>query len=251
MRKKMTYAEVIVDDCLKPAIANLDEIKGKKLPVVLVANTHRVVIRIAELSGRDKRLSPMIQWRLVQDNYPLGPLLNEETHIFDGSVFENSTGRCCFMMAALPKAVAESVGEMGTEHWGSANKLVRLETIEHLLFRRYADAASIVSNDEESIANKWIVFSQDDGFRILHIDDGLPQGAYYISNHPEMRMGELDQVWDAAKPSYVTILTRLPNKGEDDDSLDTPDPKEWSKYLWIWEFIQGKGVVVDYGELML
>ena len=233
-----------------------------KLPlgsrVTLVANTHRAVIRIAELPVG--RLSKQVQWRLVEENFPMGPLLNADTHIFDGSVFENNAGRRCFMMAALPKAFAEPVGDMAVAKWGS--KLARMDTVEHLLFRRFVFTHEMKSKrlcKTENPMPMWVVFPQDIGFRVLHINDGLPRGAYYISNHPPLREAELVRVWEVAEPSHVVMLARRPDAGggvpqgvetnAEELDLEELTSEEVCKDLWLREFVQGKGLVVENREL--
>ena len=241
MGKKMIYAEVTAGEDCEPSVINISSGKGSR--VTLIANTHRTIVRVADLSGRDKRLTAATQWRLVQENFPLGPQLNEDTHIFDGGMFTNAVKRSIFLMVALPKAIAEPIAEMGIEKWGSAHKLRRLDTVEHVLFRHYANAAKKTAGkgrvdtrtDTEPPQSLWVVFPQDLGYRILFMKDGLPHSAHYISNHPEMRDTELDRVWEAAAPDHVVILTRTSGDGEvaGDDGL------------WLREFVQGRGVAVD------
>jgi len=207
--------------------------------VTLVANTHRTAIRIAELTARGKRLTNAAKWRLVEENFPLGPLMNANTHIFDGSVFENSTGRRCFMMATLPKTIAEPTGELALEMWGNAHKLARLDTVEHMVFRHFAftpKARNKRIRIEENPAPLWVVLPQGEGFRILHINDGLPQGAYYISNHPDLREAELQRAWETAIPQRVVMLTRTQTSKPPQDA-------------WIKEHIQGRGLPVENKDL--
>ena len=237
MRRKKIYAEVTVCEDFVPAIPHVSPGKGSR--VVLVANTHRAVVRIADLSRRDRRLTPAIKWRLVQESFPIGPQLNENTHIFDGGVFTNAAKSSCFLMIALPKAIAEPIAEMGVEKWGSVHKLERLDTVEHVLFRYFARIARNAHDkngagvlNAENPTSQWVVFPQDLGFRIVILKDGLPLSAHYISNHPELREAELDRVWEAAAPDHAVILTRASGDGEviGDDGL------------WLREFVQGRGV---------
>jgi len=236
---KRIYAEVSIDEDFKPAFAYISQHKASK--VALVTNTHRTVVRVADLTGYDKRLTQVVQWRLVQENFPFGQLLNENTHIFDGGTFANSAGQKRFMMVALPKTIADSIAEMGMEKWGSAHKLERLDTIEHVLFRYYADAANKAygkahtDTHTENPKAQWIVFRQDMGFRILVLVDCLPHNAHYISNHNELRESELDRVWHESTPSHVLILTRVSN-GDLTTDADS---------IWLKEYIQGKEITLD------
>ena len=240
MRKKMIYAEVTVNEDFEPLIINISQNKGSR--VALIANTHRVVVRVADLSGHSKRLTPRIQWQLVQESFPMGPAMNENTHIFDGGVFTNSDNRRCFMMVALPKAIAEPIVELGIEKWGSVHKLERLDTVEHVLFRYYTNAAkkpagkssTEIDTDNETPMSQWVVLPQDMGHKVLYMEDGLPHSAHYISSHPELREAELDRVWHAAVPSHVTILART----SDDEATD-------SDSSWLREFVKGRGVGIS------
>lgn len=256
----MIYAEVTVSDDFTPEIISEGWVRGTKqrscinphgklkppgngTSVTLVANTHRVAVRVAQLTGSDRKLSPVVKWRLVQENFPIGALMNGETHVFDGSVFKDATGRQCFMMVALPKTIAESIGAMAEEKWGSVHRLARLDTMEHMLFRHFAVApvrkrpnvADLKQNDnsmlspvEETPLSLWVIFPQDTGFRVLCINHGLPQGAYSVSNHPELREAELGRAWEADTPGHVIIHTR---KSEDTN--------------WIQEQLQGRGATTE------
>jgi len=265
----MIYAEVAMHDDAMPAIVTCGRAARKggkccmslpaKLPlgsrVTLVANTHRAVIRVAELPTRGGGLSNAAQWRLVEENFPLGPLLNADTHIFDGSIFENDAGRRCFMMAALPKAIAEPIGELAVTKWGSVHKLARLDTVEHMLFRHFAfdcESKGKRLRKAENPVPQWVVFPQSKGFRILYINNGLPQGAHYISNHPELRDAELERVWETAAPGQVVIVTRTTAAempAGSDEASDLPGLDDPRKAQWLLEYVQGKGLVVDSMEL--
>ena len=171
------------------------------------------------------------------DNFPMGPLLNGDTHIFDGSVFTNNSGQRCFTMVALPKDIVDSITHASLEKWGSVHRLERLDTIEHMLFRHYTNQANNASDE-----NVWIVFPQDAGYRVLYIANGLPQSAHYISNNPDMREVELDRVWQATTPQSVVILTPPHGKPENPDAD--------RGIAWLEAFIQGRGdVAINHEEL--
>jgi len=228
---KTIYAEVTVCDGLTPTITTHDT--SKAFRVALIANTSTAIVRLAELKRGDRRLNPKTKWRLVQENFPLGNLLNENTHIFDGCLFKNNMGKRCFLMAALPKAVSETIAEAGIEKWGSAYKIQRLDTIEHLLFRHYAKLANKTKDENgkriKTPRPQWVIFPQGMGFKILFINEGLPNSVHYISNHTQFREGELGRVLDVAAPESGLLLTC-----GDDDSL------------WIDGFLRDKcGFDVD------
>jgi len=254
MNRKMIYAEVTVGDDLSPAIIAESWMQGGKYrscmgplgkrkppgsgaPVMLVANTHRVAIRVAELAGRDRRLSPAIKWRLVEENFPIGELFNGDTHVFDGSVFKDGKGRQCFLMMAMPKIIAEAIGAIAEEKWGNVHRLERLDTVEHMLFRQYCHIKA--GQTKENPLPYWIVFPQGLGFRILHIYEGLPHGVYSVSDHTELREAELEQAWVAAEPTRVVLMTRA--RDSEDGAMILPD----SGAQWIYDFVQSKGVDVE------
>jgi len=232
---KKIYAIVTIDKDLKPSFAlpnPAPQIKSIS-KVALIANTHRTIIRTAELAKNDRWLTPKVKWRLVQENFPFGIMLNENTHIFDGSLFANKTGKCCFLMTAFPKSISEAAADMGVDKWCSIHKLQRLDTIENLLFKHYARLAD-KARDEKGKAieplSQWIVIPQDEGFRVLFLDEGLPNSAFRISNHPELREGELNRVWDLAAPNSVIIFTCNPT-GDTDNSTN-------NDISWIEAFVR-------------
>jgi len=244
MRKKI-YTEVKISENDKPSLTPATNEPSKISRAVLIANTHRVVVRAAKLTKRDRWLTPKNQWRLVQESFPLGMMLNENTHIFDGSLFINKAGQRCFTMFALPKAISEAVAEISIAKWGNIHKLQRLDTIEHLLFKYYTRRANKTRDKNRKPIkipkSQWVIFPQDLGFRVLFLNDGLPCGAYYVSNHLTFREIELERVWGIATPSSVTILTR----SFDDDAL----ANEGSDTSWIQAFVQSRGDIEITNEI--
>jgi len=212
--KKNIYAEVVIED--GKVIINEDTDTNKVRSVTLIANSHRCIVRTAKLISKE-RLTPKTQWRLVQDHFPMGNLLNENTHIFDGSLFENISGEQCFLMVAIPKDISQAITEEAKVKWYSVYKFKALDTIEHILFRHYTNLKN------KNPISEWIIFPQDAGFRVLVLEDGLPISAHYISNHPEYRESELERAWDTVKK--VIILTR-----------------PFSDSTWIEQFMRSRGV---------
>ncbi|MCL2362203.1 MAG: hypothetical protein FWC73_10375 [Defluviitaleaceae bacterium] len=211
------YAIVSVDNDFKVSFAE-DSLPKKVSGVTLVADTHRAIVRVVKLTKADKKLTPKIKWRLVQENFPLGILLSEETHYFDGRVFTNGEGEHCFLMVALPKNISQAIADIAVEKFESIHKISRLDTIEHLMFAYYA-------RKTEKPHAQWIIYPQDEGFRILHMEAGMPCGAYYMSNRVDMREAELGRVWEVAVPDNVVILRR----------------ESFADGLWIEEFVQSRG----------
>jgi len=229
--KKKIYVVVNVDDELNPSFVmqNPDFPSAKIKNMTLVVSTHKTIIRVAKLIGIETSLTPKHKWDLVQENFPFGELFNENTHIFDGCVYQNNFGEHYFFMAALPKSISYAIADAAVEKWGSIHKISRLETIEHILFAHYV-ARIQKTMDEDSKKtrtarsmflrqtsqnhmrwssddqNQWIVYPQDTGFRTLCIKNGVPHSAYYTSNHEDLRESELDRLCEIASPSSVVLL---------------------------------------------
>ncbi|MCL2577821.1 MAG: hypothetical protein FWE27_07210 [Defluviitaleaceae bacterium] len=172
--------------------------KIKTNSLVLVANIRKTVIRIAELS-EGSVLSTEKQWSFVEDNFPLGEKMNEDTHIFDGCVFKNNNGQSRFFMAALPVFISDAIAKIGVALTGSIRRVARLDTAEYILFRKYAAEIS-----EPAL----IFLPQESGIRILHIAENLPIAAHYISNNPLHREDEFSRFYSSLKsPPVKTVFT--------------------------------------------
>ena len=244
---KTTYIEVTVNEDNIPQIAAapIVEKPGKGPKVTLVVNTHRAAIRVAEITKRDKWLTQAAQWRLVEENFPIGPLLNADTHIFDGSLFENADKQC-FMMAALPKTIADPIAELGMKEWGSAHNLARLDVIEHVIFRYYVKSTGDVLNEEDEPVKKtmplWVVFAQDTGYRLLLLDDGLPVSATYLSMHTDTKEMELDMAWGITAPNRVIYATIV---------FDESEPSCTPCDAWLCEYISNKEIEIESETIYL
>ena len=231
----VTINEDLIPSFTQPYLINQSKAISR---VTLLANTHKTIIRIAELSKHDRWLTPKTKWRLVQENFPFGTLLNEDTHIFDGTLFTNKAGKRCFLMAALPKIISEAIADMSIKNWGNIHKIQRLDTLEHMMFKHYAHVAD-KSRDEtgkriKNHAPQWVIIPQEEGYRILVLDEGLPKNTYRVSNHPELREAELDLVLDVAVPSNIVILSF--NSNNKADGLK-------SNNSWIESYAKKHGIV--------
>ena len=173
--------------------------KGKKL--VLAANYKQTIIRITnrELSRKrwlfSKKISDGDAWDIIKSVFPIGPNINEDTHLFDISLFEGKKYVCL----GLPITLCEFLAEIGKELTGSFHKISRIETIEHLLFVKHCRGSGLAPQaghaaDKEH--NKVLVFPQDGGLRVLVVQDGLPENAFFISNHPNRREAEFECILD-------------------------------------------------------
>ncbi|MCL2198491.1 MAG: hypothetical protein FWB80_06180 [Defluviitaleaceae bacterium] len=151
--------------------------------MIVVANTRKTVVRISDTATA-------INWEVVKQHFPIGEKMNENTHVFDGSIF-NKNGQTRLFLAALPVYVCDELAKEGAEKAGSIHKVKRIETAEHLMFRKYCDQAI---NGEV-----YIFLPQDEGIRILHIRDSLPNATHYMSNHPTHREAEFNRFYSEYK----------------------------------------------------
>ena len=180
--------------------------KGKKL--VLVANYKKTLIRVAdkhEFSHKSgffrKKITNSDAWEVIKSVFPIGPSINEDTHLFDISLFGNRK----FVCFGIPVDLCEKLAQIGEELTGSIHRVSRLESIENLMFMKH--------NSESKI----VVFPQDDGFRVLTVQDGLPENAFYISNHPDRRMAEFERILTSlGKRKKICALSFITNEANDD-----------------------------------
>jgi len=171
---------------------------------VLLANMPQAAIRVSDVPKSEKLvLGPNVtlkeiwqfqktktekhmkkaadRWAMVTTVYPIGSMMNENTHIFDGTMFTNNdTSR--FYMTAFSFDVADEIAKNGVAAFGNASRLKRIDTVEHLMFRHFCMQGTDAF---------WVVFPQGDGFRILLLTDGLPKAAWHVSNEPRFREGEI------------------------------------------------------------
>jgi|GEM_PF-5065274 len=186
----------------------ISDIQTIKIPmfsrVVLIANTLNATVRTVAISTPKKQPD----WNTVESAFPIGDKMNEQTHIFDGSLFTspNETSMSRFFMTALPVHVADSMANTAVSLFGNIHKLKRIDTMEHILFQYYGLQNKSIN------APFVVIFPQGDGLRILHVANYLPLSAKTISNHSEFREKELFVVWDSLKenaetsPKHVVIL---------------------------------------------
>lgn len=228
MSKKIIYAEISSDgvtvcdthiplppevfcgdfdfgDASTVAALSLPKIKTNSL--VLVANTRKTAVRVADITAEGTlTLSQDTQWRFVQKNFPIGDKMNEFTHTFDGSVFTNEAAKrvaqSSFFMVALPIAVSDIITKIGVALTGSIHNVARLDTAEHILFRKYSALHE----------SAFILLPQEGGLRVLRIEENLPVVAHYISNDPEHREGEFMRFFGIIKsPPKVAIFVNCEN----------------------------------------
>ena len=165
--------------------------KGKRL--VLAADSRKTIIRIASAKENTlkrglfgKRLGNENAWEVIKEVFPFGPAINEDSHVFDISLFGERT-LACF---GLPADVCARLADMGSKLSGSLHRVKRLEAIEHLLFRK-------ICKDGFPHKDCIAVFHQDGGLRVLVTKDRLPEGAFFVSNHPTRREEEFLRILDS------------------------------------------------------
>lgn len=150
--------------------------------MTLVANSLKTAIRVVLHDDITKD-----RWQMVKSAFPLGKNMNENTHVFDGTLYTNKNGQTRFLIAALPISVADELTKEAVEKTGSIHKIKRLDTIENIYFQEYAPAC----RPSDSVL---VIFPQESGLRILQITNSLPFSSHVISNHPEHKMAEFLRV---------------------------------------------------------
>jgi len=211
------------------------EVAGVKLPAVLVANTRLAAIRVVGMPPVKWQdiFKPADRWEFVKQGYPISEKMNETTHIFDGTVFENAEGVRRFFMVALPHDIAAEMGKNCASLLGGATSLKCLDTIEHYIFRHFLR----YDND-----NFWVVFPQDEGFRILYLTDGLPYAAWSISDHLDFRLAEVGRIFDGLKAESEDGKTALAKAIVLNTDLDLE---------WLYQFFAERDVEVEQGNFVV
>ena len=155
--------------------------KYARSSIIIVANTRYLSIRAVDIPTPKlvDKIRPADRWALVEKAYPIGEKMNENTYIFDGTVFTNEGGDSCFFMIALPCEASENMAKNCSLLLGANLKC--LDSIEHYIFKHFAKGDNTLV----------VVFPQGNGLRVLYIEKGLPKDAWYISNDPMFREDEL------------------------------------------------------------
>jgi hypothetical protein len=173
------------------------EIIGNRKKIILVANTHKTILRIADCDASQKD-----RWQIIKDNFPIGEKMNENTHVFDGIFFMNANGQSRFFMTALPVVICEEFVEIGVGITGSVHRINRLDTSEHIIFRKYVHSCG----NGEAV---FVIFPHnDDSLRVLYITNGLPGAAHCISNDSAHRENEFLRFYETCDARRAILLTR-------------------------------------------
>ena len=173
-----------------------------KKKLVIAANTKKTLIRIKDRDVNHKfrkKISNSDAWDVINAAFPIGPSINADSYLFDISVFGNKKYACF----GLPIEKSEFLAEIGAELTGSLHKVIRIETIENLIFNKFCceNAGSLI-----------VVFPQDAGYRVLVMQDGLPENAFYISDHPIRREDEFLYILEKSKDRKICELNFMPAK---------------------------------------
>jgi len=140
-------------------------------PVVFVVNSAAAVIRTAILPDGYK-LNAKTKWEQVQAAFPFGRAINEQTHLFDGSVYRNADGRAVFCMVALPLEISEAITNHGAAIPGGIRKVAALETMETVLFRHIAA--------QQTQAARWMIYPCEHGIKILIVNKNAPEAVRFL-----------------------------------------------------------------------
>jgi len=241
-------------------ISSLNLPRYKSSNLVLVANMRKTVIRVATVPPRkgNKPIKPAAQWELVRSAFPLGEKMNEKTYVFDGCEFTNGKGDTCFFMVALPMDISGIIAQIGEAIAGSSYRLSRIDTVEHVLLKKYISQSTKETLTFAKDGEVLILLPQDGGLRILHITAGLPQTTCYISNHPSYRTNELTRYMQALQKhgghridnaqiqhGSVHVSSESKHTAPLNAVFLYSEPEHISKWQWLHDNFQKMGVSID------
>lgn len=132
---------------------------GKKRADILLINSPKIIYRVAYVQKDEQKAT----WQQVCDSFPIGDLLNENTHSFDSKIYANDNTKI-HLIAAVPKQIIEQT-LLKFKSW-----IKIMEPIECRLIDLY-------KNEE----NTWLVFQQGENLRVIVIIDQLPSMVRLIS----------------------------------------------------------------------
>jgi len=171
--------------CDKP-VKSLGLPKKKGASVILAANTRECLVRITDIPeiAKMKKISDTKQWEFVRRAFPFGETINENTHIFDGCVFSCGDESPKYFITALPMRICDLIAEIGLAVADNIMRVTRIETVEHLLIRRYAD-------DTKAGTGLLFLLPQGESVRGLYIENGMPHSSFLSSMEQNHRALEL------------------------------------------------------------
>lgn len=210
---------------------------------VVLANTRRTALRFAKLTeeaaestNKKPHLARSVGFKTERKSrdlsayyralFPYGELFNEATHVFGGEALPGKRADVLFL-AALPTGLAEAFTGMCGE-WGvPLRALKRISALELALLKYFPSAET---------AYTLLCLPQDNGVRLIHIRDGEPDCAGFISDDPAYRERELDRAFWARTyaPENETALILLPAL--------LPVEETGERYGWLRVCLEAKGI---------
>ena len=173
-----------LDDCIIASETMIYSIGSniKKRASVLLLNSSKIIYRALHVQKNELKAT----WEQVCDVFPIGDLLNENTHSFDSKIYANNNSKLHWI-AAVPKQIIEDTLSNVLNILGKSSEVKTMDTLECRIIDLY--------RDEE---DTWLVFSQDGSFRIVVIVDSLPSEVRLVSINKELMESQLKRM-DAPK----------------------------------------------------
>ena len=180
-----------LDDCIIASETMVYSIGSdiKKRAAVLLINSPKIIYRV--LYVQKNELKPT--WEQICTVFPMGELLDENTHSFDSKIYTNNTSKIHWI-AAVPKQSIEHTLSNALYALGKSSEVRKMDTLECRFIDLY--------KDEE---DAWLVFSQDENFRIIVIIDSLPSAVYFISAKRELMESQLSRMAVPKKIYFIDI----------------------------------------------
>ena len=180
-----------LDDCIVASEAMVYNIGSdiKKRAATLLINSPKIIYRTLHVQKNE--LKPT--WEQVCDVFPMGDLLNEDTHSFDSKIYTNDTSEIHWI-AAVPKQIIEDTLLNALDALGKSSEVIKMEPIECRIIDLY-------SNKEDA----WLVFPQDENFRIIVIIDSLPSEVRLISKNKELIESQLNRMVVPKEICFIDI----------------------------------------------
>ena len=123
---------------------------------------------------------------------------------------------------AVPGHISDSLVEMCRLKGIRPGRINAIDTLEYRM-------SLYLSNLFDG--THWLLLPQEPGIRLIVLKNGIPCGSYFFSKDPIFRLKELNRLW-ACHPAESAVKI-----------LDDPT------YLWLWKFLQEKGVEVYEQDL--
>jgi hypothetical protein len=135
------------------------------------------------------------------DAFPFNEQSNGGAYVTGCSEFNGQYANA-WLWAAVPARIPSALTDLCRFKDVPHRRIIQIDTIEHRLARHYAKTAN------EPL---WLIHPQAGALRILSFNEGLPRGAYMISNEHPYRLGELTRLYeyqpDTPKPVRVRLLS--------------------------------------------